>query len=443
MDVIVKETATFDREITIRIEAGRVNALLDQEVARLATTARLPGFRPGKIPKPVLETRFRDHLSGVIVEKLVQDTYLKALADHHLQPVDHEPRLTLDQVARNKDFVYTAHIQVYPTVEPQGYTGLTLTRRHAEITEADVANVLQQLRTEHARFEVEAGRQALLGDQVLLDFDGRIDGEQFPGGQGSRHTLELGKGRFIDTFEEQLVGIAAGEERQVRVTFPDDYRVTELAGKAATFDCTVHEVRARILPPEDDGLAGLAGLTSGGLAELRIEIDRTLRDQVEKESGKQLRKAILDHLLAANVLELPSRLVQRECRTMAEQAEQEYATQGMKLTDLGIDKAFLASQFVKPAQERITLGLVLGEIAEREQLVLDEAAVEARLEEMSLAYGDRARAMKKWVRDNEERMDSVRSAVLEQQVIDWIRHHGTVTEEICTFDALMGRSTDG
>ena len=441
MDVIVKETEAFYREVTIHIDADRVDDLLDQEVARLATTVRLPGFRPGKVPKRVLETRFRDHLSGIIVEKLVQDTYLKVLTDHNPHPVDNEPQLTLNKVTRGEGFTYTAKIQVYPTVEPMGYTGLTLTHRQAVITEADVDAVVQQLRAEGARFEVEADRQAVLGDQLLLDFDGRIDGERFPGGQSTGHLLELGKKRFIDTFEEQLVGSVAGEERQVQVTFPADYQASPLAGKAATFDCTVHEVRARILPPEDDALAGLAGLKSGGLAELRAEIDQTLRGQVEKESGQQLKKAILDQLLAANPLELPSRLVRRESLAMVEQYKREYEKQGMKLADLGLNEEQWAAQFVEPARERVTLALVLGEIAEREKQVVDEAAVEARLEEVSAPYGERANAMKKWMRENEERMDALRASVLEQQVIDWIRLHSTLVEESCTFDELMGKTT--
>ncbi|MBF0461455.1 MAG: trigger factor [Magnetococcales bacterium] len=442
MDVIVKETDTFDREVTVSIAADRVATLLDQELARMAKTARLPGFRPGKIPKQVMETRFRDHLSQSIIEQVLQETYLEVLKQHDLHPVDHEPRIQMGKVARGEPFTYTAHIQVYPLVEPKGYTGLTLTQRHVEITDADVDAMIQRIRTEQAQFVVEAGRRAELGDQVILDFDGRVDGERFAGGQASRHTLELGLKRFIDTFEEQLVGCAAGDERQVRVTFPEGYSVQDLAGKEATFDCTIHEVLVRHLPPEDDALAERAGVKTGGLAELRVEIAQTLRDQVAKESKQQLKKAILTQVLAANPLELPSRLVQRECRTMLTQAKREYEQQGMSLTDLGIGEQYLMQQFVKPAQERITLGMVLGEIADRERLVVDEAAVEARLDEVSAAYGERANAMKKWVRDNEERLESLRNSVLEQQVIDWIQQNSTVTIEACTFDELMGKPSN-
>lgn len=439
MDVIVKETGTFDREVTISIAADRVDALLDQELAHLTKSARLPGFRPGKIPKKVLESHFREQMGRAIVEQLVKDSYLEALEKENLHPVDNEPRLTLGKVARATPFTYTAHIQVFPPIEPKGYTGLTLTRRHADITETDVDNVVQQLRTERSRFEAETGRAAAMGDQVLLDFDGRIDGEQFAGGQGTGHTLELGKGRFIDTFEEQLVGSVAGEQRQVTVRFPDDYRVTELAGKPATFDCTVQEVRARILPPEDDGLAALAGLKEGGLAELRAEIRDTLQKQMERESKQQLKQSIVKQLLAANTMELPSRLVQNECRTMVAQAKREYAQQGMRLEDLGISESLLANQFEPAAQERVTIGLVLGEIAGREKLTVDELMVEAHLDEVSAVYGERAGAMKKWVRESEERMETLRATVLEQQVIDWICQNSTLTDEQCTFNELVGQ----
>ncbi|WP_130471470.1 trigger factor [Candidatus Magnetaquicoccus inordinatus] len=439
MDVIVKETATFDREVTVRIAASRVDELLEQELAKLATSAKLPGFRPGKIPKALLESRFRDHLSGLLVERLIQETYFTVLTEKELHPVDNEPRLTIGKIERGNDFIYTAQIQIYPEVDPKGYNGLTLTRRLAEVTDEDINTVIAQLRKEHARYETEEGRAAQMGDRVILDFLGKIDGEPFPGGQGTGHTLELGSGRFIDTFEEQLVGSVAGTERQVRVRFPDQYRASELAGKEATFDCTVHEVQASILPPEDDSLATLAGLREGGLTELRNEISNSLHKQAEQESEKQLKDAILRQLLASNGMELPERLVQRECRVIAKQAQRDYEQQGMSLADLGMSEEALAAQFVKPAQERVILGLVLGEIAEREKLVLDEAAVEARLEEMSAMFGERAKAMKQWFRENEERMESVRASILEQQTIDWIREQSTITEEKCTFKELMGQ----
>ncbi|MBF0098093.1 MAG: trigger factor [Magnetococcales bacterium] len=437
MDVIVKETATFDREITVRIAASRVDEMLDQELAKLATSARLPGFRPGKIPKAVLEARFRDQLSGMLVEKLVQDTYFSVLTERELHPVDNDPRLTIGKVVRGTDFIYTAQIQVYPKVEPQGYIGMALTQRVAEISAEDVDTILQQLRKDHARYEKEEGRAAQMGDRLLLDFVGKIDGVPFEGGQSTNHTLDLGSKRFIDTFEEQLVGGVAGEERQVQVRFPDEYRVSDLAGKEATFDCTIREVQACILPPEDDQLATLAGVKEGGLATLKSEITASMQKQAEQESNKRLKDAILRQLLASNPMELPDRLVQRECREIAKQAQRDYEQKGMRLADLGMTEEMLAAQFVKPAQERVIIGLVLGEIAEREKLTLDEAAVEARLEEMSAMFGERANAMKQWMRNNEERMEGLRASVLEQQTVDWIRAQGTTTEEKCTFKELM------
>ncbi|MBF0400675.1 MAG: trigger factor [Magnetococcales bacterium] len=442
MDVIVKETALFDREVTISVPADQVDALLDQELARLATTARLPGFRPGKIKKQVLETRFRDQLSGVVLEQLIHETYPKALAQQSLQPVDHEPKLTLGKVKRGEPFSYTALFQVYPTIEPKGYTGLALTRHQVEISATDVDNVLEQVRTEQSKFVAEAGRPAVMGDQVLLDYDGSIDGERFAGGKNSNHPLELGKGQFIDGFEAQLVGCVAGDNRAVKVTFPTDYRVESLAGKEAVFDCTVHEVRVRVLPPLDDDLATLVGVKEGGLAALRAEIEQTLRNQVEEESRQRFKKALLDQLLQANPLELPSRLVDRECRVMASQAKREYERQGVTLADMGMDETQLAAQFVQPAQERVTLGLLLAEIAEKEKLEVNEADVAARLDEMGAAYGERAAAMKQWVRSSEERMDTLRASVLEQQVIDWIGQNSTVTDKSCTLAELMAQGAE-
>ncbi|MBF0162585.1 MAG: trigger factor [Magnetococcales bacterium] len=438
MDVTVTETNTFDREITIRIDASRVDALLEQELAHLLPKARLPGFRPGKIPKAVLETRFRDQISQAVVEQLIRETYLSALEERDLRPVDNEPKLILGKVQRGEPYTYTAHIQIYPTVDPKDYTGLTVDHRRAEVTAADVDAVVQQLRLERSTFTPEADRTAEMGDRLLLDFDGRIDGERFAGGQANGHLLELGSNRFIDTFEAQLVGCRAGDARAVTVRFPEVYQASELAGKEATFDCTIHEVQQRVLPPEDDGLAALAGLKEGGLAGLRTEIEQTLRRQAEHESKQQLKKAILDQLLAANPMELPPLLVQRTARSLLAQAKRDYERRHGALPDVGIPEEQLAAQFTEQAQAQATLGLLLAEIADREKLVVDEAVVEARLDAIGEAYGERASAMKQWVRNNEERMDALRASVLEEQVIDWICQHSTLQEKSVSFDELMG-----
>ena len=444
MDVIVKEVAAFDREVTISVPASQVDRQMDQELKRLASQVRLPGFRPGKIPKNVLESRFRDQIASAVIEQLIQESYPDALAEKELRPVDNVPKLTFEKLTRGADFTYTARIQVYPQVEPQGYSGLTLTQRNATVIDADIDEVLENIRTEHGRYEADADRQAALGDQVVLDYAGSIDGVPFEGGKADAHVLELGKGQFIAGFESQLVGSRAGETVQVRVTFPADYRATHLAGKEALFDCTIQEVRGRVLPPIDDALAELTGIKTGGLAELRVKVREGLEDQAQRESKRQLKQEMLKQLKDNNPInELPDTLLKKECQAMVAQGKQEFRSQGLDPEQLGLSDAEWEGRFEDKAKERIVLGLVMGTIAEKEQVEVDDATLEAHLDRIAATYGDQARAMKKWVQEDENRMDDFRNSAMEQQVVDWIIAHSTVTEQTCTLKQLMGKFDPG
>lgn len=440
MDVTVKEEAACEREVTIRVASSRVEQLMDQELGRLAGSVRLPGFRPGKIPRKLLESRFRERLASLVSEQLIQESYPKALADNGLRPVLDEPDLTLGQVARGEDFVYTARIQVYPVVEPQGYTELTLTRPVVQVTEADVDGIVEQLCTRHAHYEAEAEREAVLGDQVVLDYAGRVDDVLFPGGQAEGHVLDLGSGRFIAGFEAQLLGCKAGDAREVQVRFPDEYHAMELAGKEATFACTIQEVRQRILPPADDTLAEKLGV-EGGLTALRADIQKALENQVATEVKKRIKQSVFDQLLESNPMEaLPSQLLDRQRRAMVAHTKSEYQRQGLDPDALGIADATLEARFEEPAKTQVSLGLLMGAIAKKERLRVDEHALDALLDKTVSAYGEQAERMKKWFREDENRMADLRFSALEEQTVDWIEARSQVVDQEMTFQELTGKT---
>lgn len=436
MEVTVESTGPFDRTLTVRVGAARINQLLDQELSQLVSTVKLPGFRPGKTPKKLLESRFRDHLLGQVAETLLRETYPKALKEHNLRPAD-EPEIKPGPMDRNQDFVYVATMQIMPEVEPAGYQGLTLTRRIAKITDGDVDLALDKIREQHARFEAVTGRQAASGDQIVFDFKGFVDDEPFEGGTANGYVLELGSGRFIPGFEDQLIGVSPGEERDVRVTFPEKYAAPHLAGKDALFKCTLSEVRTRVLPPVDDALAALVNIKEGGLAKLREELTESLTREAEGAAEKHLQKQIHTGILAANPLELPSRLVGREQHAMIEQAKKEYQSQGMDPAALGLTDEIMAEGVKETAIKRLSLGLLLGAIANKENLRVDDAQVAARVNQIAASYGAQAKNFKKWLQEDESRMDGIRGSVLEDAVTDWIVANGAVTEEHCTFQELV------
>lgn len=439
MEVTIEEKSTLDRELKFVLTVAEVDQRMDQELSRLSSTVRLPGFRPGKIPRKILEARFKDHIIGTISDQFFRESYPKALDEHSLTPVDN-PELSFGKLERGKEFTYSASIQLFPKVEPVGYTGLTLTRKKAEITDADVDKVIEEIRTNQSRFETVEGRTAEKGDQILMDFEGFVDGVAFAGGKAEKHLLELGSSRFIPGFEEQLLTSKAGDNREVKVTFPGDYGNKDLANKEAIFKCLVHEVRIRLIPDIDDELAKKAGVTEGGMEKLREVIKGRMKEDAEAKEESKLERAILDALLQANTFAVPSRIVAREQQNMLETMKREYQSRGLGSARLNFDDEKLLAALGDSASERIRLGFLFSAIATKENIQPDEAQVEKRLDEMTLAFGSQADEIKRTIRQNEDRMGAVREAVVRSSVAEWIVNHSTVTTEPCSLDELLGSS---
>ncbi|MEO5330884.1 MAG: trigger factor [Magnetococcus sp. YQC-5] len=437
MEVTVETTGTFDRTVTIRIEAAQVNQMLDKELKNLAETVKLPGFRPGKIPKPFLESRFRDHLISTVTENLMKSSYPKALQDHDLHPAD-QPELQLGELIRNQDFVYHATMQIIPEVKPQDYSGMALTRHVAQVTDPDVDKAVETIREQHARFEPSTDQKAALGDQIVMDFKGFVDNEPFEGGAAEAYVLELGAGRFIDGFEDQLIGIQAGEERDIHVTFPANYAANHLAGKNALFQCKVAKVRTKVLPPVDDALAQLVNIQEGGLEKLRADLHDSLLIEAEKATQKNLRKQIYNHIMAANPLELPEQLIAREQHSLVEQAKNEYKSQGLDPTQAGYTDEVLAATLRDSAIKRVSLGLLLGSIASQEKLEVTPEMMATQINEIATSYGPQAQNFKKWLQNDPTRLESIRSNLLEDVVIAWVIQNGIITEQSCSLEELIG-----
>lgn len=437
MQVTVEEKGVYDRQLHIRIPATRVDELFEQEYARLANTVRLPGFRPGKVPRRVLEQRFHDSVLVEVMEQLVSRGYQDALVKEQIRPVG-DPALELGQLARGNEFAFSATIQVFPQLDPQGYKGIPLTRATAPVAEEDVTKVLDRIQVVHATYTPAEGATAQDGDRVVLDFKGFLDGQPFEGGEAEQYHLELGSGRFIPGFEEQLVGAKAGEERTVNVTFPDTYQATELAGKEASFQCTIHEVRQRELPPLDDALAEKAGIREGGLAVLREEIVQRLEKEAETAARRQLRQQVLKQLLEANRIELPSQLIAEEVGAMVAHARNDIQSRGGDPDRDGFDEAAARAEYEPMAHERVILGLTIGAVAKAEGIAVTQEDLHAHVTSLAEQYQTDPAALRQWLKENPDKEDDLRGTVLEGKVLDWIIRNGEVTEEATTLETLLG-----
>lgn len=392
-------TATWEKlegsrgVLTFEVSAEKVNEGLDAAFKKVVKQINVPGFRKGKMPRSMFEKRFG-------VEALYQDAldfifpqaYLSAIDETGIEPIDQPENVDfdLDQMAKDKDFAFKATVQVKPEVKLGEYKGLEVEELDTTVSDEDVANEIAGLQTRHAELVVKEEGTAENGDTVVIDFKGFVDGEAFEGGEAENHSLELGSGSFIPGFEEHLVGVAAGESKDVEVTFPDEYHAAELAGKPAVFKVTVHEIKSKELPELDDEFAKDVDDEVETLDALRQKIRTRLEDSKKHEADHHLRDTAVEKAAANAEVEIPEVLVKNEVNRMIQEFEQRLQMQGMNL-DLyfqfsGQDENALREQMKEEAQNRVKVNLTLEAIAKAENLEATDEDVDAELAKMAEMY---------------------------------------------------------
>ncbi|ABK46128.1 trigger factor [Magnetococcus marinus MC-1] len=440
MEVNVVENGLFDRDITITVAAEKVDALLSQEMTKTAAQVRLPGFRAGKVPTKMIEQRFGASIRAEVAEQLFRDSYPTALMEKGLRPVG-QPELDLVELEKGKPFTYTAKIQIFPVIEPKDYTGMSLTKPVVTIQDSDVETVITRVREANAEYRTQEGVAAASGDRMTFDFEGFVDGEAFEGGKAEDYVLELGSNRFIPGFEDQLIGAKGGDALEVKVTFPEDYHGTQLAGKEAIFKCVVKAIESRELPEVDEELAKKAGVQEGGVEAMKQEIHERLVKEADKVAKQEMKQQVFKLLLENNPNELPSQMVDHEIEQMVATAKEEYSRQGVDPEQLGFTDETWRNQYAEKAKERIILGLLMGSIVSKENLEIDDQAVEAHIDALvqQFAAGDYAEQLKAQLKKDKARLEEFRGAALEEKTVAWLIEQGTVTEEEKSFEELVAQ----
>jgi trigger factor len=422
MQVSVENTSALERRMTVRIPAEQVDSAVRSRLQSMARTVRLDGFRPGKVPFKVVERKFGPQVRLEAMGEVISSTYQEALQQQNLRPAG-DPRIEPPQSQGGETLEYVATFEVYPDFEPAAVSGIQVSRPKAEVTDADVDGMLEKLRKQRVSWEPKEDAAAL-GDRVIIDFEGTIDGAAFSGNKASNLPLELGSRTMIDSFEEQLVGARAGEERTVDVTFPADYSFADVAGKPARFAVKVSQVQSARLPELDDGFANSFGISAGGLDGLRAEVRRNMERELVQTIKNKVKRQVFDALLAQNAIAVPRALVDSEIDALARQAEQ----QGLQSGDRGA--------FENEASRRVALGLIIGEIIRRNQIQVDPERVRAEIENISTSY-EKPDEVMQYYYSNRDALAGVQSYVMEDVVTDWVLDQAQVTEESATFDSVM------
>jgi trigger factor len=317
---------------------------------------------------------------------------------------------------------------VFPEVVLQPMESLEVDRVTADVTESDIDAMIERLRKQQMKYSA-VNRAAANGDKVTVDFEGAIDGVSFAGGKGENIAIVLGEGRMLPELEQGLIGATPGEKRDVTVSFPPDYRAAELAGKTATFATEIKTVEEPVLPEIDEDFCKAFGVTEGGLDKLREDVAANMRRELEQALRNRNKAAVMEQLYAANPTEVPNVLIEGQIRDMQVEAMRRAGTKDAA-------QAPPREPFIEPARRRVALGLLLNDVIRKENLVVDRARVNERLDEMVSAYGD-AGAMKRAYMQNADAMRQVESLALEDQAVDWILEHAKVHEVKSSFKQLM------
>ncbi|MED0869334.1 trigger factor [Bacillus spizizenii] len=376
--------------LTVEVDAETFKTALDDAFKKVVKQVSIPGFRKGKIPRGLFEQRFG-------VEALYQDAldillpveYPKAVEEAGIEPVD-RPEIDVEKIEKGESLIFTAKVTVKPEVKLGDYKGLGVEKDDATVTDEDVQNELKALQERQAELVVKEEGAVEEGNTVVLDFEGFVDGEAFEGGKAENYSLEVGSGSFIPGFEEQLVGLEAGAEKDVEVTFPEEYHAEELAGKPAVFKVKIHEIKAKELPELDDEFAKDIDEEVETLAELTEKTKKRLEEAKENEADAKLREELVLKASENAEMDVPQAMVDTELDRMLKEFEQRLQMQGMNLelyTQFsGQDEAALKEQMKEDAEKRVKSNLTLEAIAKAENLEVTDEEVDAELTKMAEAY---------------------------------------------------------
>ena len=429
MQVSVTSTEGLERRMTVELPADGVEQEVQQRLKSMAGRVRLDGFRPGKVPFKVVEKRYAAQVRQEVQADMVQNSFYEAVQKEKLRPAG-APKIELS-AAGNDKLAFTATFEVYPEVKVSVPADMVVQKPVVEISAQDLDNMIEKLRKQRAGWE-EVSRTAAEGDQVIIDFLGKLNGEPFSGGEAQGYPLVLGSKRFIPGFEEQLIGANSGESREVSVTFPEQYQNEELAGKAVVFEVTVQKVNGPKLPDLNDAeFLKTLGVPEGGIEALRKDVHDSMMRELEQKIANQVKNEVLDKLFAANPVELPSALVESEIQQMANQARQSMGMQGQQpMTDE------VRTALQDQARRRVALGLLIGELIREKAFRADADKIRARIEALAVGYEEPS-AVVAWYYEDRSRLAGVEALVLEDQVVDWILSEVKVEEVKTDFDEAM------
>ncbi len=433
MQVSIETLTGLERRMTIEVPADKIESQVQSRLQEAAKTFHMKGFRKGKVPVKVIKNRFGEGVRQEVVGEVMSQSWVEAVTQEKVKPAG-QPRIEPKNLEEGKNLEFIATFEVYPEIELQDFSAIEIEKKLADIKDEDIDKMIETLREQRKTYQgVERASQE--GDQVNIDFTGTIGGEKFEGGESKGTNLVLGSKRMIPGFEDGLVGLNAGEEKTLCLTFPEDYHSNDYAGKAVEFAVNVNSVSESVLPDLNDDFFASFDIREGGLEAFREEVASNMARELKNAGKNNIKNQVIEGLLKTHNVEVPKALISSEVNALRQQAMQQFGG------GQNIDPSMLPDDlFNGQAERRVALSLIMNEIVSSNDLKPEPDAVRALVEEMAESY-EKPEEVVKWYYSDKEQLANIEALALEESVIDMIVNAAKVSEANVSYEEALQAST--
>lgn len=438
MRVSVETTSGLERKLTVGVPADDVDSAVERKLADAAKNVRLPGFRPGKVPMRVMKQRFGVSVRQEVLGDVVNRSFQEAVMGENLRPAG-QPSIEIKTFESGQDVEYIATFEIYPTVALNEVKDFGVTKLVCDVSDSDVDEIIEIFQKQQGQLVV-VERVAEEGDTLTIDFEGIKDGEAFEGGTGNDTALEIGSGRMIPGFEDGLIGAAAGDERSLDLTFPEDYHAEELQGAAVVFNVTVKEVKALELAELNEELFAAYGVEGNDVDSFRTEVRKNMERELKAAVDGHVKQQVMDAVVEAHpALEIPSSLIAQETDVLRGQMFQQFG--GAVSPEMDLKSILPDEMFSERAETRVKLGLLVSEMVQELGVRAEPNKVRELIEDIASTYQDPTEVINWYYEDNEQLM-GIESRVLEDAVVEKLLEGANVTDEATGYQDALQRARE-
>ncbi len=424
MKVIIEDISSIKKKVNVEIAEDQVIKEVDSFYRELSRKAKIKGFRPGKVPRNILERHFKDYVKAEVIQKLIQESYPQALSEAKLHPVSN-PLIDPGEMEGGKPFQYAATIETKPEIKLEGYIGLKIEGKKEGVKDEEVEERLKKLQNLHAQLKtISEARPVQSGDFVILDYEARMENKPLEEGKAIDFPVEVGSKRFIPEFEEKIIGLKPEEEKEIEISFPEDYGYKKWAGKTISFYVKIKEIKEKVLPALDDEFAKDLGDYSS-LEELKLKLKAEIEKEKERALEHQLKDQMVDQLLQANFFEIPDSLVEEQAKALASDTKLRLASQGVDLKNLGVSEEKLEHDYRETATKQVRTFLILEKIADQEGIKVTDVETEDHLREISERIHQKFDVVKRYYEKN-GLISEVKAGIMSEKTLNFLLQKASV-----------------